>query len=161
MRAGLICPVAGPVSFTDDWGAPRSGGRTHKGNDLFARHGTPLVAIESGVITKASDADVGLGGITLWLTGDSGTKYYYAHNALNAVRLGERVQAGQIVAYVGNTGNAATTPPHVHFRFTPVGVTRSTRIPFCRSAAHSCLSRASCRPRAVATACGARNYRVG
>ncbi len=109
------------MSFTDDWGAPRSGGRTHKGNDLFARHGTPLVAVESGVITKASDADVGLGGITLWLTGDSGTKYYYAHNALNAVRSGERVQAGQIVAYVGNTGNAATTPPHVHFQIHPGG----------------------------------------
>ena len=111
---GLICPVAGPVSFTDDWGAPRSGGRTHKGNDLFARHGTPLVAVESGVITRASNADAGLGGITLWLTGNSATRYYYAHNAINAVRLGERVQVGQIVAYVGNTGNAATTPPHVH-----------------------------------------------
>ncbi|MGE0728528.1 MAG: M23 family metallopeptidase [Acidimicrobiia bacterium] len=118
---GVYCPVAGPVTFRDDWGEPRSGGRTHQGNDLFAPHGTPLVAIESGTISQVSDADVGLGGITVWLAGDSGTSYYYAHNAVNAVRAGERVRAGQLLAYVGNTGNAATTPSHVHFQLHPGG----------------------------------------
>lgn len=116
---GLFCPVAGRVSFTDDWGAPRSGGRSHRGNDLFADHGTPLVAVEGGLVTRVSSTDSGLGGRTVWLVGDSGTAYYYAHNSLNAVREGEQVRAGQVLAYVGNTGNAAATPPHVHFQLHP------------------------------------------
>ena len=118
---GRYCPVAGAVAFTDDWGAPRSGGRTHRGNDLFARHGTPLIAIEAGTITRATNTDQGLGGISLWLTGDSGATYYYAHNTSNAVAVGDRVEAGQLIAYLGNTGNAATTPPHVHFQLHPDG----------------------------------------
>ncbi len=118
---GLFCPVAGEVDFTNDWGYPRSGGRTHKGTDMFARAGTPLVAVESGEIDRVTNADVGLGGITIWLKGDSGTRYYYAHNSLNAASVGQRVQGGQVIAYVGNTGNAASTPPHVHFEVHPGG----------------------------------------
>ena len=118
---GMFCPVAGPVHFTSDWGFPRSGGRTHKGTDLFARHGTPLVAVESGVIMRVANTDTGLGGITLWLRGASGTEYYYAHNSLNAVAPGDRVSGGQVVAYLGATGNAAGTPPHLHFQLHPGG----------------------------------------
>lgn len=118
---GMYCPVAGPVEFTDDWGDPRSGGRSHKGNDLFADHGTPLVAIEDGVITSGTDTDEGLGGISLWLTGSSGTDYYYAHNANNAVSIGSAVRAGQVIAYVGNTGNARTTASHLHLQVHPGG----------------------------------------
>jgi len=115
---GLVCPVAGPVSFTNDWGALRSGGRTHKGNDLFALYGSPLVAVEDGVITKAGD-DGGLGGLRIWLRGVSGTLYYYAHNSRIAVQDGETVQQGQEIGAVGNSGNARTTPSHVHFQTHP------------------------------------------
>jgi hypothetical protein len=118
---GMACPVAGPVSFSDTWGAPRSGGRTHKGTDLIAPHSAPLVAVENGVIDRASDIEQGLGGITMWLRGDSGTRYYYAHNSVNAARIGDRVAVGQIIAYVGNTGNARTSVPHLHFELHPGG----------------------------------------
>jgi murein DD-endopeptidase MepM/ murein hydrolase activator NlpD len=118
---GMFCPVAGPISFSDDFGAPRSGGRRHQGNDLFAQAGTPTVAIESGVIDRASPVERGLGGITIWLRGDSGTRFYYAHHRSNAVGVGARVQAGQIVGYVGNTGNARTTASHLHFEIHPDG----------------------------------------
>ncbi len=118
---GMFCPVAGPVTFTNDWGNPRSGGRTHKGTDLFARHGTPLVAVENGVIMRVTNTDIGLGGTTVWLRGDSGTEYYYAHNSLNAVTAGERVSGGQVVAYLGATGNAAGGSPHLHFQLHPGG----------------------------------------
>jgi hypothetical protein len=118
---GMFCPVAGSVSFTDDWGDPRSGGRRHQGNDLFADYGSPLVAIEDGVIDGGTDTEVGLGGIALWLRGRSGTGYYYAHNARNAVALGDQVRAGQVIAYLGNTGNARTSPPHLHLQVHPDG----------------------------------------
>lgn len=116
---GMTCPVAGPVTFSNDWGAPRSGGRTHQGNDLFAPYGTPLVAIENGVIDHTTDVEQGLGGITVWLRGDSGTSYYYAHNARNAVRAGDRVAVGQVIAYLGDTGNARGGSPHLHFQLHP------------------------------------------
>jgi hypothetical protein len=119
--SGAACPVAGPVMFTNDWGAPRPGGRTHKGNDLFAPHGTALVAIESGTIGRVNNTDRGLGGLTVWLHGHSGNRYYYAHNSRNAVTTGQRVTSGEVIAYLGRTGNAATTPPHLHFEVHPPG----------------------------------------
>ncbi|MGD9794606.1 MAG: peptidoglycan DD-metalloendopeptidase family protein [Acidimicrobiia bacterium] len=118
---GMTCPVVGAVSFTDTWGAPRSGGRTHQGTDIVAPYGSPLVAIESGLIDQLSDVDQGLGGITIWLRGDSGDRYYYAHNAGNITRVGQRVSAGQVVGYVGNTGNARTSIAHLHFEIHPGG----------------------------------------
>ncbi len=119
--AGFVCPVAGAVSFTDDWGAPRSGGRTHDGIDMFAPYGAPLVAAENGVIERVTNTDAGLGGITIWLNGDRGTAYYYAHNSLNAVAAGQRVRAGEVIAYLGDTGNAATSAAHLHFEIHPAG----------------------------------------
>lgn len=108
-----VCPV-GPVhSFADTWHAPRSGGRQHQGTDVFAPYGSPAYAVVDGVIDKWSDG--GLGGIALWLRGDDGDRYYYAHNAANIAQVGQRVRAGEQIAYVGTTGNAATTPPHIHF----------------------------------------------
>lgn len=118
---GMFCPVAGVVSFTDDWGDPRSGGRRHQGTDLFAEHGAPLLAIEAGVIENGTDTDQGLGGITLWLRGQSGTLYLYAHNASNAVAIGTLATAGQVIAYVGDTGNAQGGAPHLHLQVHPNG----------------------------------------
>lgn len=108
-----VCPVGQAHDFTDTWHAPRSGGRKHQGTDVFAPYGSPAYAVVDGVVDKWSDS--GLGGIALWLRGDNGDRYYYAHNVANIARVGQRVRAGEQIAYVGTTGNAATTPPHIHF----------------------------------------------
>jgi murein DD-endopeptidase MepM/ murein hydrolase activator NlpD len=119
---GRVCPVKGPVRIGQGWGAPRDGGRRrHQGIDLLAPTGTPLVAVTSGTITRLSNQDRGRGGISLWLRDGRGTAYYYAHNQHNLVRLGQRVQAGQLLARVGSTGNAKGGPPHLHFQIHPHG----------------------------------------
>lgn len=125
------CPVAGPVTFSDTWGAPRSGGRRHQGVDMMGAMGTPLAAITDGVVTRAGNS--GLGGITLWLRDDNGNLYYYAHNRSNAVGPGTRVRAGQIIAYLGMTGNARYTAPHLHFEFRPGGRGPVNPTPLVRS----------------------------
>ena len=120
--AGGVCPVKGPVRIGQGWGAPRDGGRRrHQGIDLLAPAGTPLVAVASGHISRLSNLDRGRGGISLWLRDRRGTAYYYAHNQHNLVRLGQRVQAGQLLARVGATGNARGGPPHLHFQIHPGG----------------------------------------
>jgi murein DD-endopeptidase MepM/ murein hydrolase activator NlpD len=118
---GLVCPVQGPHHFRDTWGAPRSGGRTHKGVDMMADRGTPLVAIEAGTVGRLSNG--GLGGITVWLLGDSGTEYYYAHMDAWASGLaqGQRVPIGGSLGTVGSTGNAPDAWPHLHFEIHPNG----------------------------------------
>jgi hypothetical protein len=118
---GMVCPVAAPVRHSNDWHARRSGGRQHQGNDVFAPRGSVLVAVENGVIDKTTDVETGLGGITIWIRGDSGTRWYYAHNTQNLVARGTRVAAGQPVAMIGNTGNARGTSTHVHFEMHPGG----------------------------------------
>jgi hypothetical protein len=115
-------PLPHEVSFSDSWHACRDGCRRHhKGNDLMADEGTPAVAVEAGVIAKVDNTDDGLGGLTVWLLGDSGVAYYYAHNAENLVVAGQRVGRGQMIARVGRTGNARTTPPHIHFQINLCG----------------------------------------
>ncbi|NNC90938.1 MAG: M23 family metallopeptidase [Acidimicrobiia bacterium] len=118
---GLVCPVQGPHHFRDSWGAPRSGGRTHQGVDMMADRGTPLVAIESGTVARLRDG--GLGGITVWLIGDSGSEYYYAHMNGWAPGLaqGQRVDVGGSLGTVGSTGNAPEEWPHLHFEIHPGG----------------------------------------
>jgi murein DD-endopeptidase MepM/ murein hydrolase activator NlpD len=115
-RGGMACPVAGPVSFVDSWGAPRDG-HVHQGVDLMAAYGTPVVAIVSGTITYA--AYDGSGGNMIFLSGDDGNAYWYLHNQENIVT-GGQVAAGQQIATVGDTGNAAGTP-HLHFEYHPGG----------------------------------------
>jgi LysM repeat protein len=112
--SGIVCPVSGTVSFMNDWGFPRSGGRFHEGNDLFAPRGRPVVATVSG---KALHSTGKLGGNQIKLLGDDGVSYSYTH--LGSFGPGGRVQRGQVLGYVGNTGNAAGGPTHVHFEIHP------------------------------------------
>jgi murein DD-endopeptidase MepM/ murein hydrolase activator NlpD len=118
---GFVFPVADPHTFSSTFGAPRSGGRTHEGNDIFAPMGTPLLAVERGVLDNIGVGT--LGGTKLWLVGESGTEYYYAHLSayVEGIHEGMVVEAGDVVGYVGNTGNAISTPPHLHFEIHPDG----------------------------------------
>ena len=114
---GKACPVAGPVSFIDSWGYPRSGGRSHEGVDMMADYGTPVVAVTSGSITYSGYG--GSAGNWQILSGSDGNAYWYMHNQQNIVN-GGSVRAGQQIATVGDTGNA-TGIPHLHFEFHPGG----------------------------------------
>lgn len=114
---GLAIPVAGvrAEELKDTYGAPRSGGRAHKGVDIFAASGTPVVAAESGVIVKRDSNAVG--GISLYERGmDGRTIFYYAH--LKAwrpgIKEGDLVRRGDVIGYVGSTGNVSGSP-HLHF----------------------------------------------
>lgn len=114
-RPGWVCPVAGPTAFADTWGARRPGDRRHLGVDLISRRGTPLVAVVSGVATSGQNT---LGGTVVYLAGDDGHRYYYAH----LDRWGQlgRVAAGSVIGYLGDTGNAVGIP-HLHFEIRPGG----------------------------------------
>ncbi len=113
---GMICPVAGSSSYADGWGNPRSGGRRHQGVDMMARRGTPLVAVVSGSVQFKHNS---LGGNAVWLRGDDGHAYYYAH--LSAYEGSSRgVAQGEVIGYVGDTGNA-TGVNHLHFEVHPGG----------------------------------------
>ncbi len=121
--AGWVFPVQGPNSFVDTWGARRSGGRTHKGTDIMTARNTPLVAVVNGAIRKTTPTDSGLGGITIYLTGDDGNVYYYAHlsSIESGIKAGVRVKMGQVIGYAGNTGNASGGAVHLHFEIRPGG----------------------------------------
>ncbi|MEP1124504.1 MAG: peptidoglycan DD-metalloendopeptidase family protein [Ilumatobacter sp.] len=126
--SNLACPVAGPRAFADTWGAARSGGRSHQGVDVISPSGTPLVAMEAGRVEYRSNA---LGGQTLRLYGASGTRYYYAH--LSRYEGGNRtVNQGDVVGYVGRTGN--TTTNHLHLQIHPGGGQPINPYPITRAA---------------------------
>ncbi|MCB2223850.1 MAG: M23 family metallopeptidase [Actinobacteria bacterium] len=114
LTPGFICPVNGVTRFIDSWGAPRSGGRTHKGTDLMAAKGTPLVAVANGTVRLGYNS---LGGNTVWVYADYGVGFFYAHLDTFAAGLqsGDRVSVGQVVGTVGDTGNAAPGAYHLHF----------------------------------------------
>lgn len=96
------------------FGDPRDGGRRkHHGIDIFAPRGTPVVAATEGIVRRVGNG--GLGGKTVWLRDMRGRSFYYAHLDSQLVRSGQRVQPGDTLGLVGNTGNARTTPPHLHF----------------------------------------------
>ncbi len=135
---GFVFPVAGDVEFIDSWGFPRMTGTPsahwHQGTDLFAAYGTPLIASENGVL---SGIGVGsLGGNKLWVNGDSGTEYYYAHLSAFApgIAEGRRVRAGEVVGYVGDSGNARGTSPHLHFEIHPGGIGPVNPYPILKAA---------------------------
>ncbi len=122
---GFVFPVGDPHSFGDSFGAPRMMGtgheHAHQGTDIMAPSGTPLLACERGLVTEMG-SDV-LGGTKLWLKGESGTYYYYAHLSAFAegLEVGDVVEAGDVVGLVGDTGNARGGAPHLHFEIHPDG----------------------------------------
>ncbi|MEQ8834393.1 MAG: M23 family metallopeptidase [Miltoncostaeaceae bacterium] len=120
--AEYVFPVYGTVGYSDDFLAPRAGTGLHYGNDLFADTGTPLVAVADGRLSKVGVNT--LGGNRLWLTDDRGNWFYYAHMSAYAPAAveGARVRAGQVIGFVGNSGQAITTPPHLHFEIHPGGI---------------------------------------
>lgn len=115
---GMVFPVQGPHAYSDTWGAPRSGGRTHKGTDIMAARGVPCVATSSGTVRVHGNS---LGGKSITLTGNNGWQFYYAHLDSYRVKNGARVKAGQVIGTVGNTGNAAGGACHLHFQMGPHG----------------------------------------
>jgi len=110
------CPIGRPHSFTDTWGAPRSGGRSHKGVDMLANYGIPIYAIVDGVWNVRSPGRSA--GNWAILRGNDGHNYYYMHLQRHLVPNNTRVRAGQQVATNGDTGNARGTP-HLHFEYHP------------------------------------------
>ena len=116
MLRTTVFPVPGGT-YTNDWGGPRSGGRKHQGTDIFAERGTPIVAVVDGTVTKMGPQKVG--GNRLWINGT----YYFAHldSFAKGLKTGSVVKAGQVIGYVGDTGDAKGTPPHLHFGYDPSG----------------------------------------
>ncbi|MFP5319304.1 MAG: peptidoglycan DD-metalloendopeptidase family protein [Acidimicrobiia bacterium] len=114
--AGWVCPVQGPVAFSNDYGAPRGGGSSHMGNDLLAPRGTPVVANVSGTVTHRNGA---VSGLAYFLAGDDGNRYFGAH--LDSFGTSGRVSAGTVIGTVGDTGDASGGPPHLHFEIHPGG----------------------------------------
>lgn len=112
--------IAGEASWVDTWHAPRYGPapgqiRQHEGQDVFCDYGDPILAPEAGTV---SFSDGGLGGITARVHKSDGSYWYLTHlSDLNTEQLsaGDSVQIGDVLGYCGNSGNARTTPPHVHF----------------------------------------------
>lgn len=108
------CPVQGPINFTDTFGDYRSGGRTHQGTDLIANYNTPVVAVHDGTAVKSWNS---LGGNSVLVYHNDGDYTYYAH--LSSYGKSGKVRAGEIIGYVGSTGDTSTN--HLHFEYHPNG----------------------------------------
>lgn len=113
----LPVPVQGVRArqIADTFGAPRGSDRTHQGVDIFAKRGTPVFSATRGVV--ASVRDGGLGGKQVWVIGPGRERHYYAHLDDWAADLssGQVLQPGDTLGFVGTTGNARGTPPHLHY----------------------------------------------
>lgn len=128
-RAPFICPIDGPVAFSDDFGNPRGGGRRHMGNDLLSPRGTPNVAVVDGTITTRPWAG---GGITIFLAGADGTTYVYMHLLQIVGPVPRPVTQGEVIGLVGMTGSARGY--HTHFEVHPGGGAAVNPYPLTSSA---------------------------
>jgi murein DD-endopeptidase MepM/ murein hydrolase activator NlpD len=112
----VLVPVRGirRSDLRDTWRAPRSGGRSHRGIDIFAPRGREIVSATRGmVVTVGENA---LGGRIVRVLGPGGYWHYYAHlERFAEVRPGQVISAGEVLGYVGTSGNARGTPPHLHY----------------------------------------------
>jgi len=121
---GYVFPVYGPSSFTDTFGALRSdvSGGWHHGDDIFAPLGAPVLAVAYGTVFSVGWNKIG--GNRLWVRDGQGNLFYYAHlSAFTPLALnGNKVNAGDVLGFVGNTGDAQGTPTHLHFEIHPVGL---------------------------------------
>ena len=116
--SSIRMPIVGMTTshLYDSWGDPREGGRRrHRGIDIFAPRGAQIVAVTDGIISFIGEQPKG--GLCIWLTTESGRSFYYAHldRWAPGIYEGMEVQSGDLIGFVGNTGNAITTPPHLHF----------------------------------------------
>lgn len=127
---GYACPIGRPHSFSDTWGAPRSGGRSHRGTDMLAPYGTPIYATTSGTVDLRGYGSSA--GYWLILRGSGGDHYWYLHLQSFTVSDGARVSAGTQIATNGDTGNARGTP-HLHFERHIGGSSPVNPYPFLRS----------------------------
>ncbi len=113
----LQIPVEGILlrEIGDTWGASRDSGRTHEGTDIFAERGTPVYAATRGYVIHSGVNK--LGGNIVFTIGPGGVRYYYAHleRIAEGIKPGMIVTPDTVVGFVGNTGNASSTPPHLHF----------------------------------------------
>jgi peptidoglycan LD-endopeptidase LytH len=117
--------------FVDSWGNPRSRGRRHEGIDIFAPKDTPVVSTTTGLVTRVGSNK--LGGQVVWILGPGLERHYYAHlNRYGGFRPGDRVEAGDVIGYAGNTGNATGGPAHLHYGIYRSGTAQN---PFPRLAA--------------------------
>jgi murein DD-endopeptidase MepM/ murein hydrolase activator NlpD len=116
---GYVFPVYGPAGFGDSFGAPRADTIWHHGADIFAGLGAPLLAVADGTVFSVGRNPIG--GNRLWLRDRDGNEFYYAHlSAFSPLAVnGGRVSAGEVVGFVGNTGDAENTPYHLHFEIHP------------------------------------------
>jgi murein DD-endopeptidase MepM/ murein hydrolase activator NlpD len=119
----LPVPVEGVKTraLRDTWNGARSEGRKHQGIDIFAKRGTPVISSTEGIVMRVGTNR--LGGLVVWVMGPGGQRHYYAHLDRYAedAEVGMRIEAGRVLGYVGNTGNAQGTPPHLHYGVYDIG----------------------------------------
>lgn len=141
----VFFPVQGEYSYVDTFGAPRSDERTHTGTDIIAARGTPVVAVASGVVIAAEASD-GISGTFVKIRHTDGAVSSYVHlnndtpgtdDGLGAgiaedIEVGVTVEAGTVIGYVGDSGNAEKTVPHLHFAYSPDGSTAMNPYPELR-----------------------------
>ncbi|HET9322739.1 MAG TPA: M23 family metallopeptidase [Gaiellaceae bacterium] len=120
--SGYVFPIYGVASFTDSFGAARSDTGWHHGEDIFAPLGAPVLAVANGIVYSVGWNKVG--GLRFWLQDSAGNEFYYAHlSAFSPLAInGAQVRAGDVIGFVGNTGDAMHTPYHLHFEIHPVSL---------------------------------------
>lgn len=132
LPAKFTVPVHGVKAqqLKDTWGASRSSGRLHEGIDIMAPRGTKVLSSSDGVVYDLRNNN--LGGKVIWIIGPAGTWHYYAHLDAHkrGLNVGDIVKVGDLLGYVGNTGNARHTAPHLHYGLYLQGKGRGATNPY-------------------------------